>query len=332
MLPQNKTEAALAHNHDHTALPDRRLALSIFLTGSFVVVEAVTAYFAHSLALLSDAGHNFADALALVLSWYGVWIAQRPSTQQRTFGYHRVGILMALINAVSLVVIALLIFWEAFNLLRSPHEVHSVPMIIVALFAIGLNTTITLWLKNAAKGDLNIRSAYMHMLGDAISAAGVVIAGVVVAITGSPLADPIVSIFIGLLILWSSWGILQESVNVLLEGIPKGMDLEAVERTIGEVSGVIAVHDLHVWTIGSGIVCASCHITVGEQSVRSGQNVLRAVNEVLDHRFRISHATVQVEVEGCDPTDMYCIAKATNPKSNVQSDSKFKIPNSKSSF
>jgi len=301
----------LAHNHDHHGLTGRRLALSILLTGCFVIAEAVAAYFAHSLALLSDAGHNLADALALVLSWYGVWIAHKPSTQQRTFGYHRVGILMAVINAVSLVVIALLIFWKALKLLGAPQEVHGTPMIIMALVAIALNTAITLWLKNAAKTDLNVRSAYMHVLGDAISAAGVMTAGVIIAATGSRLADPAVSIFIGLLILWSSWGILQESINVLLEGIPKGMDMEAVENTIGGVSGVIAVHDLHVWTIGSGIICASCHITVGEQSVRSGQNVLRAVNELLEQRFKISHATIQVEVEGCDPTDMYCIAKAT---------------------
>jgi cobalt-zinc-cadmium efflux system protein len=218
---------------------------------------------------------------------------------------------MAVINAVSLVVIALIIFWKALKLFGSPQEVHGAPMIIVALVAVALNTVLTLWLKNAAQTDLNVRSAYMHMLGDAISAAGVVTAGVIVSVTGSSLADPVVSIFIGLLILWSSWGILQESINVLLESIPKGMDMDAVERTIGGVSGVIAVHDLHVWTIGSGIVCASCHITVGEQSVRSGQNVLRAVNELLEQRFKISHATIQVEVEGCDPTDMYCIAKAT---------------------
>jgi cobalt-zinc-cadmium efflux system protein len=287
----------------------RRLGLSVFITLSFVVGEAIAGYFAHSLALLSDAGHNFADALALIFSWYGLWIAHRPSTSKRTFGYHRVGILAAVINAVSLVVIALLIFWEAASRLRNPEPVHSTPMIIVALVAVIINTVITMWLRSAAKHDLNVRSAYLHMLGDAVSAAGVVIAGLIVASTGVSLADPIVSILIGLLIVWSSWGILKESVNVLLESIPEGMDMAAVERAICEVDGVLAVHDLHVWTIGSGIIACSCHITVGEQSIREGQNVLRAVNEVLNHKFKISHATIQVEVEGCDPDDMYCAMK-----------------------
>lgn len=301
----------LRHNHDNAAsLTGRRLGLAIAITLLFVVAEAVTGYFSHSLALLSDAGHNFADALALVFSWYGIWISRKPSTARRTFGYHRVGILAALVNAVSLVVIALLIFWEAMTRLRHPEPVQSTPMIIVALIAILMNTVISLWLRSASKSDLNVRSAYTHMLGDAISAVGVVVAGVVVAFTGASIADPVVSILIGILILWSSWGIIKEAVNVLLEAIPKGMNMAAVEQTIGGVHGVRAVHDLHVWTVGSGMVCGSCHIMVDEQSVRSGENVLRAVTEELEHRFGIVHTTIQVEVEGCEPNDMYCIKRA----------------------
>ncbi len=300
----------MGHNHDHgSAMTGRRLLLSVIITVAFVIGEAVAGYFSNSLALLSDAGHNFADALALVLSFYGLWIAERPSSAKRTFGYHRVGILTALVNAVALVVIALLIFWEAISRLRQPEPVHSTPMIVVALIAILMNTVISLWLRKAAKHDLNVRSAYMHMVGDAVSAVGVVIAGIVVAFTGASIADPVVSLLIGLLILWSSWAILKESVNVLLEGIPEGMEMETVERTIGTVAGVLAVHDLHVWTVGSGMVCCSCHISVEEQSVRSGENVLRAVAEKLEHEFGISHSTIQVEVEGCEPNDMYCIMK-----------------------
>ena len=300
----------MGHNHDHgSAMTGRRLLLSVIITVAFVIGEAVAGYFSNSLALLSDAGHNFADALALVLSFYGLWIAERPSSAKRTFGYHRVGILTALVNAVALVVIALLIFWEAISRLRQPEPVHSTPMIVVSLIAVLMNTVISLWLRKAANSDLNVRSAYMHMVGDAVSAVGVVIAGIVVAFTGASIADPVVSLLIGLLILWSSWGILKESVNVLLEGIPEGMEMETVERTIGTVAGVLAVHDLHVWTVGSGMVCCSCHISVEEQSVRSGENVLRAVAEKLEHEFGISHSTIQVEVEGCEPNDMYCIMK-----------------------
>src|SRR5947199_6423660 len=170
----------MGHSHDHgESLTGRRLVLSIFLTLAFVAGEAIAGYFAHSLALLSDAGHNFADALALIISWYGIWIARKPSTQKRTFGYHRVGILAALVNAVSLVVIALLIFWEAIARLRNPETVHSTPMIVIALVAIAMNTVISLWLSGDAKHDWNVRSAYMHIVGDAISADDVVIADLV---------------------------------------------------------------------------------------------------------------------------------------------------------
>src|SRR2546426_152596 len=243
-----------------------------------------------------------------------------PYTTLFRSGYHRVGILVALVNAVSLVIIALLIFWEATHRLGHPVPVQSMPMIVVALIAILLNTIISLWLRSGAKKDLNVRSAYMHMLGDAISAVGVVVAGVIVASTGASIADPMVSVLIGVLILWSSWGILKESVNVLLEGIPEGMEMEKVERTIGAVPGVLAVHDLHVWTVGSGMVCCSCHISVEEQSVRSGENVLRAVAEELEHKFEISHSTIQVEVEGCDPNDMYCIMKVARGAGSIDHD------------
>lgn len=300
----------MAHAHHHGASPvGQRLAWSVVITFTFVIVEAIAGFFSNSLALLSDAGHNFADALALIIAWYGVWIAQKPSTAKRTFGYHRVGTLAALVNSVSLVVIALLIFWEAARRLGQPTPVHSTPMIIVAGLAIVMNTAISVWLRRDAKKDLNVRSAYMHMVGDAIAALGVVAAGVVVAFTGALVADPVVSILIGFLILASSWGILKESVDVLLEAIPAGMNITEVEQAIAGVHGVLAVHDLHVWTIGSGMVCCSCHVMVNEQSVRSGENVLRGVTEKLRSNFGIDHTTIQVEVEGCDPNDMFCLQK-----------------------
>lgn len=295
----------MGHHHGH-GLTGRRLTVAIILTFGFVLVEVGAGGYSHSLALLSDAGHNFADALALVFSWYAVVAARRPSDARRTFGYHRVGILAALVNAVSLVVIALLIFWEATQRLSAPEAVHSSLMIGVALVAVIINGVITVSLHADAQHDLNMRSAYMHMLGDAISAVGVVIAGVVIATTRSPLADAVVSFLIGALILWSSWGILVEAVNVLLEAVPAGLDMDEVGRAIGSVSGVMNVHDLHVWTVTSGILACSCHILVAEQSIRSGQQVLRAVVAELEQRFGISHTTVQVEVEGCEENDIFC--------------------------
>src|SRR5438094_2244325 len=185
----------MTHSHRHGATATgRRLVLSIAITLGFVIAEAIAGYFSHSLALVSDAGHNFADALALIFAWYGVWIALKPSTARRTFGYHRVGTLAALVNSVSLVVIALLVFWEAVGRLRHPEPVHSTPMIIVALIAILMNTVISLWLRSGAKKDLNVRSAYVHMLADAIAAAGGVGAGFVGAFPGASIATPLVSI------------------------------------------------------------------------------------------------------------------------------------------
>ncbi len=291
------------------------MGLSVVLTLAFVLAEAFAGYWANSLALLSDAGHNFADALALIFSWFAIWIARKPSDAQRTFGYHRVGILAALVNAVSLVVIALLIFWEVVGRLRHPEPVQSGPMIGMALAAILLNGVISFWLRSEARHDLNVRSAYLHMLGDAVSAVGVVVAGVIVALTGEAVADPVVSLVIGGLILWSSWGVLTEAVNVLLEAAPKDLDMAAVERAVKEVPGVLNAHHLHVWTVTSGFIACSCHVVIAEQSVRSGQQVLRAVAELLDHQFGIDHATVQIEVEGCETKEVGCPIRPTDESS-----------------
>ncbi len=285
------------------------MGAAVSLTLLFVLVEAAFGWFAHSLALLSDAGHNLADAAALGFSWYALSVASKPSHEGMTFGYHRVGIFAALANALSLVLIALLIGWEAIERIRDPQLANGGVMIGVAVAAIVVNLVIGLWLHRGAKDDLNIRSAYLHMLGDAVSAFGVVIAGVLVATLHLPLADPIVSLLIAGLILYSSYGVLRESGTVLLEGTPLGMDMPAVIGAIKSVSGVLDVHDLHVWMVGPGVVACSCHVLVAEQSIRQGQQVLRAVVHDLEHRFHITHTTVQVEVEGCAADDMYCMGQ-----------------------
>jgi cobalt-zinc-cadmium efflux system protein len=272
------------------------MGFAVMLTVAFVIGEAIAGRFAHSLALLSDAGHNFADAAALGFSWYALWIAKKPAHKGMTYGYHRVGILAALVNAVSLVVVSLLIVWEAIDRLRHPEPVHGWLMIVVAGVAIGMNLLIGMWLHAGSKHDINVRSAYLHMIGDAVSAFGVVLAGIVVVVSGWHMADPIVSFLIAGLILWSSGGVLKESVSVLLEGTPVGMDMTAVEKCITGVAGVLNIHDLHVWTVGPGAVACSCHILVAEQTIREGQQILKAVVEELAHQFQINHTTVQVEV------------------------------------
>ena len=294
----------------------RTMGAAVALTLAFVLVEAIAGWFAHSLALLSDAGHNLADAAALGFSWYALWIASKPSHEGMTFGYHRVGVFAALANAVSLVLIAVFIGWEAIVRIRQPEVANGPVMIGVAVAAIIVNLVIGLWLHKGSKDDLNIRSAYLHMLGDAVSAFGVVVAGVLVATMRGPLADPVVSLLIAGLILYSSYAVLRESSTVLLEGTPTGMDMPAVIAAIKSVGGVLDVHDLHVWMVGPDVVACSCHILVAEQSIREGQQVLRAVVHDIEHRFHITHTTVQVEVEGCDANDMYCMGQPSQDVSH----------------
>jgi cobalt-zinc-cadmium efflux system protein len=300
-----------AHGHAHLPpnVSGRTMGAAVTLTLLFVVIEALSGWLAHSLALLSDAGHNLADAAALGFSWYALWMSGKPSHQGMTFGYHRVGVFAALANALSLVLIALFVGWEAFARIRQPEIANGTVMIGVASAAVIVNLLIGAWLHRGSKHDINIRSAYLHMLGDAASAFGVVIAGVLVATMRTPLADPIVSLLIAALILHSSYGVLRESSTVLLEGTPAGMDMPAVIAAIKNVGGVLDVHDLHVWMVGPGVVACSCHIVVAEQSIREGQQVLRSVVHDVEARFHITHTTVQVEVEGCDADDMYCIGQ-----------------------
>ena len=309
-MAQHSHAHSRAHDHRHNAteLTGRALAGAAGFTLAFVAIEALFGWFAHSLALLSDAGHNLADAAALGFSWYAVRVAERPSHEGMTYGYHRMGILAALANAGSLAVIALVIAWEAMARLRHPEAPNAGVMIGVAATAMVLNAAIGWRLHGSAKGDLNVRSAYLHMIGDAVSALGVVVAGIIVAITNEPHADPIVSLLIAGLILWSGYGVFRESTTVLLEGTPAGTDMQGIIDAIRSVTGVLDVHDLHVWMLGPGVIACSCHILVAEQSVREGQQVLRAVVRGLKSRFHITHTTIQVEVEGCESNDMYCIA------------------------
>lgn len=300
----------MSGSHSHGAgISSNKMWIATAITFAFCLGEALVGYKSNSLALMADAGHNFADALALALAAFALWIATKPADHKRTFGYHRVGILAALVNAVGLALMAIVIFWEAIQRLQAPEHVQSGPMIWVALLAIVLNSGIAWWLASAAKEDLNIRSAYLHMLGDAAASLGVVIAGIVIALASLFIADPIVSIIFALLVLWSSWSIFTESIQMLLEGIPVGMELSKVESAIRNVSGVLDIHDLHVWTISSGLIACSCHVLVAEQGISGGQKILTDVAHMLEHDFKISHSTIQIEVEDCGGHDHTTLAE-----------------------
>jgi cobalt-zinc-cadmium efflux system protein len=272
------------------------LWISLVITMAFVVGEAAAGYLGHSLALMSDAGHNLSDALALGLAAYAVWIARKPSNAGRTFGYHRVAILTALFNAASLIAISVIIFVEALRLFHSPEHVSGGLMLWVAAVSVLMNTVVAALLRGGAKESMNMRAAYVHMAGDALSALGVVLAGWVVEKTGWVYADPLVSVLIAGFILTTSWSIVKDAVDVLLEGTPKGLDVEKMLAAMRNVHRVKAVHDLHVWTVSDGLNFLSAHVEVDDdQTMEECDGVLRDLNTLLEHEFGISHVTIQTE-------------------------------------
>ena len=298
--------------HTHGATSGRGLWLSLGLTGAFVAAEAYFGLRAHSLALVSDAGHNVSDALALGLAAYAVWVARRPATPGKTFGYHRVAILTALANAAALVVIALGILVGAFAEFHHPQPVQGNVMIWVAAFGVLMNTVIAWQLQGESKHSLNARAAYIHMAGDALSSLGVLIAGLLIKTTGWTLADPLVSALIAGFILYSSWGIIGEATNILMEGTPKGLEVETLAAAIRATPPVCDVHDMHVWTVSDGLHFLSCHVVLpGDFTVSESQSLVAVLSERLHDEFGIGHATIQTETadgDACrhDSDALYC--------------------------
>ncbi len=294
-------------HHSAAGMSENKLRLSLTLTLAFVCLEALAGWRSGSLALLSDAGHNFTDALALGLSWYAIWIARKPATSTRTFGYHRVGILTALFNALTLIVIAAFIFFEAWQLFAHPHAVSSKPMMLIAALAFVLNTSIALGLRGEAAHSVNVRGAFIHMAGDALSSLGVLAAGAVIYFTGWTLADPLVSVLIGGFIIYSSWGIVRETVNVLLEGTPSGLNLNALAQSVRATPGVVDLHDLHVWTVGDGMNALSCHLRVREPETAQAAQVVQSVKTLLAAEYNVQHSTIETECgEGCHCPELFC--------------------------
>jgi cobalt-zinc-cadmium efflux system protein len=298
--------------HEHTHITDlsrstiRRLALSIALTAAFVIVEVAAGLFANSLALLTDAVHNVTDVLALALTWWALRAATKPAYSGKTYGYHRAGILVALVNATVLALIALAIFYDAYRRLLAPPEVKANVLIGVGLVAVVVNLVTALLVRRGSEHDLNLRSAYVHLMGDVMSTIGAVAAGIVIRFTGLNWLDPLVSIFIGLLILWNAWGILHESVNILMEATPTDVDVDAMLSDILRVEGVRGVHDLHIWSITRGLRTLSAHILTDDIPISAGARIQAAISDTLYHNYGIAHATLQLECEGCIPANLYC--------------------------
>ena len=298
------------HTHSHFGdlanQTAKRLALSLGLTAAFVVIEIIAGIFGNSLALLTDAAHNFTDVIALGLSWYALRIAAKPAHAGKTFGYHRVGILVALVNSTTLVVIAFGIFYEAYRRLIAPPEVNAPILIGVGIVAFLINAG-TAWLvQKGSEHDLNLRSAFLHLMGDVMSTLGAVIAGVVIYFTGANWLDPLVSALIGALILYNAWGILRQTIHILLESSPEDMNVEELLADIRKVDGVLDVHDLHVWSINENLRLLSAHIVTEDISVSAGAIVQNSIAELLAHEYHVQHATLQLECEGCDSNALFC--------------------------
>ncbi|HEY0019147.1 MAG TPA: cation diffusion facilitator family transporter [Longimicrobium sp.] len=288
-----------AHGHSHgvaSARNRKRLAWTLALAAVYMVAELVGGLMSNSLALLADAGHMLSDVGALALSLFALWMAQKPATDRRTYGYYRTEILAALANAATLIAISVLIFVEAVKRFYAPEPVMGLTVMWIAAGGLAVNVVGLMVLHGGRDDSLNIRGAWLHMLTDALGSVGAILGGVAVWAFGWMWADPAVSVAIAVLVLYSSWHLLRDSVGVLLEGTPPHIDLEAVRGAMLDVEGVEEVHDLHVWTITSGLDAMSGHVVVGERALRreSGE-ILSDLHCMLHDRFGLHHLTIQIE-------------------------------------
>ncbi|HLH43786.1 MAG TPA: cation diffusion facilitator family transporter [Bryobacteraceae bacterium] len=291
------------HSHGHRT--GKLLIVSLILTCAFVIGETVAGVRSHSLALLSDAGHNFTDAIGLALAGIAFFWQRRPGNQFKTFGYHRMGVLAAFVNALILAALAMALFYESYRRLVHPEPVAESVMIWVAAVGLILNLAIA-WSLDGNRADLNLRAAWVHMLGDAASCVGIIAGAIVIYFTGWLSIDAVLSLLIGAAIVWTAWDIFRDSINILLEGLPKGLKLADVTRAIRQVAGVIDVHDLHIWSLGSEAHALSCHVLIEDMPPSESDSILRNVNRVLGGLFHIHHTTIQFEHVRCLLADGSC--------------------------
>jgi cobalt-zinc-cadmium efflux system protein len=283
---------------EHVGSRGAKLKLALALTCVILVVELAGGIISHSLALLSDAGHILTDVFALGLAWFAVEQAKRPSDHRRTYGYHRVSILAELTNAAVLMVIVIAIAYEAVRRLANPEPVQGAVVIAAALVAIAVNAVIALSLRGDAR-NLNLRAAMLHVAGDLVASAGVVVAGAVILLTGWLPIDPLLSLGIAVLIALGAWRIVRETVNLLMEGTPRGIDLVAVTREIKGSEYISQMHDLHVWALSSEEIALSCHVVIEDCPLGDAEHIVRSLEQRLCDRFAIGHTTIQIE--SCHP-------------------------------
>jgi len=278
---------------------EHRFLLSLALTGLILIAEVVGGLLTGSLALLSDAAHIFLDILALAMSYIALRVAALPPDDRHTYGFHRWQVIAALANGATLILVAFGIFREAWARFREPAPVLAGPMLAVAVAGLLVNLIVILVLRQHHHDDLNVRSAFLHVVGDALSSLGVIAAGIIMLLTGWTVADPIVSALIGLVILLGSGRVLRESLHILVEGTPTGISATQVAQAMSEAAGVEGVHDLHIWTVSPGYVALSAHVVLADQSLTEAERIREALRQILGERFGIHHTTVQLECGHC---------------------------------
>ncbi len=294
--------------HVHAAPEGRTgavLRIALVLTLGYIVLTFVAGLRAHSLALLSEAGHNTSDLLALGLSLLAVRLHAKPADDRKTFGYRRAGVLAAFVNSLALIVIAIWLGVEAFHRLMHPVVVQPKVMMIVAAVGVAMNGVIA-WMLWRAGRDVNLRAVFIHMLGDTLSTAAVIAGGLAIAITGIQWIDPLLSLLIAAMIFWSSLSIIRETLNILLEGMPAHLELAELRAAMRQVQGVCDVHDLHVWSLSSQVNALACHVTISDIPPSESQRILANINGELRKRFQIQHTTIQFEQKdsaGCGVED-----------------------------
>jgi cobalt-zinc-cadmium efflux system protein len=293
----------LGHHHPHHGT-GKILQWSLVATLAFVALETFAGIRSGSLALISDAGHNFTDALAIGLAFVAHRLQSKPADDVKTYGYHRAGVLAAFVNALTLVLISFFIFWEAWQRLLHPVPIESGVMLGVAAIALLMNGAIMVGL-HRDKDDINIRATFIHMMGDAVSSVAIMGGALLIRWTGWLPIDPILSVLIGAMIIWTAWDIIKESLNVLLEGLPAGIELAQVTSAMQGVEGVLDVHDLHIWSLGSSAHALSCHILIEDMPPSSSDPILKRLNDILC-QFKIHHSTVQFEHTRCVLSDTPC--------------------------
>ncbi len=286
-------------HHSAAGANQRRLLLALAITALMTVVELAGGLLANSLALLGDAGHMFTDTMALGLAVAALSLARKPASETRTYGFHRAEVLAALANGAILLAVCGLIFYRAYQRFVEPPEVRGGLMLGVAGIGLAANLAGILVLRSASRENLNIRGAFLHMWGDTISSLGVILAGVIILVTGWTVVDPIISVFIGLLILRGAVKLVMESGDILLEAVPRHLDLARINSALREVPGVRDVHDVHLWTITSGLYAMSCHLLIEDRMVSESGHIVEEVNRVLDRQFGIGHTTLQLECQEC---------------------------------